>query len=545
MNDNTMDNIIQLDTHYTRSINLERDADSSEVLNAYIPTSRALLTLNQITDTFSDKACPRAWSLVGPYGSGKSSFAAFLGHLLEQKEHKNNATAIDILQKYNPTLADKINAHNNDNGYCIVVLTGSPASLSKRFVDALYQSAQRYFDKKPKPLILDELAQATESVLTTTEIINLLKKLKLAVSEISGKGVLIVIDELGKFLEYEARHQGDNDIFLLQELAEAAFHGGDVNILLVVLMHQAFEQYSKGLGEDLKNEWVKVQGRFETVPFLESAEQTLRVMAAAFKHQLTEQQTKDINGYVNTIVNVLDKQSALFPGLNVIPAIEILSQCYPLHPIAALILPTLCQKVAQNERTLFNYLGSQEPFGFKDALSRLENVGDWVLPWEIFEYFIQNQSASTTDHVTHRRWAEITTATERLGDANVLETQLLKTIGLFNILGSQAGFKASEEVLHCCFPSTVNVKQLLASLEAKSIINYRKFSSEYRVWEGSDFELDVAVKETVQQIGRINLAETLAHRNKLAPIVARKNQHYKARSNAEVLVAKLSNLCLA
>ena len=517
-----MDNIIQLDTHYTRSINLERDADSSEVLNAYIPTSRALLTLNQITDTFSDKACPRAWSLVGPYGSGKSSFAAFLGHLLEQKEHKNNATAVDILQKYNPTLADKINAHNNDNGYCIVVLTGSPDSLSKRFVDALYQSAQRYFDKKPKPLILDELAQATESVLTTTEIINLLKKLKLAVSEISGKGVLIVIDELGKFLEYEARHQGDNDIFLLQELAEAAFHGGDVNILLVVLMHQAFEQYSKGLGEDLKNEWVKVQGRFETIPFLESAEQTLRVMAAAFKHQLTEQQTKDINGYVNTIVNVLDKQSALFPGLNVTPAIEILSQCYPLHPIAALILPTLCQKVAQNERTLFNYLGSQETFGFKDALSRLEKVGDWVLPWEIFEYFIQNQSAATTDHLTHRRWAEVITATERLGDANVLETQLLKTIGLFNILGSQAGFKASVEVLHCCFPSAVNVQQLLANLEAKSIINYRKFSSEYRVWEGSDFELDVAVKETVQQIGRINLAETLTRRNKVSPIVARK-----------------------
>ena len=75
----------------------------------------------------------------------------------------------------------------------------------------------------------------------------------------------------------------------------------------------------------------------------------------------------------------------------------------------------------------------------------------------------------------------------------------------------------------CCFSSDVDISQLLAQLEQKSIINYRKFNSEYRIWEGSDFDLELAVKEKVQQLGRINLAETLAHRNKLASIVARKH----------------------
>ncbi len=145
-----------------------------------------------------------------------------------------------------------------------------------------------------------------------------------------------------------------------------------------------------------------------------------------------------------------------------------------------------------------------------------------IVQVEIFEYFIQNQPAATTDHLTHRRWAEVITATERLGHGSALEMQLLKTIGLFNILGSQAGFKASHELLPCCFPSDVDVSQLLTQLEQKSIINYRKFNSEYRIWEGSDFDLELAVKEKAQQLGRIKLAETLAHRNKLAPIVARK-----------------------
>lgn len=515
-----MKNTIQLDTHYTRSINLERDANSSDSLRAYIPTSRALQTLDKIADTFNQHSMPRAWSLVGSYGAGKSSFAAFLAHLLENRDTR--IIAEQKLQHYNRPLADKITAHTHEtSAYCIVLLTGSSESLSKRFVEALHQAAQRYWKEERTPDIVHELGRAKQQQQTITEILTLLKKLQLAVSKKAGLGILIVIDELGKFLEYEARHQGVNDIFLLQAIAEHATKGNAANILLVVLMHQAFEQYAKNLGETQRNEWSKVQGRFETIPFLESAEQTLRVMAAAFSNTLSSEQQHNISQQTVTIAQVLAKQNALFAGLTVETASQILSACYPLHPIAALILPTLCQKVAQNERTLFGYLGSQEAFGFKDSMEQ-KHIGEWVLPWEIFQYFIENQPLATTDHVTHRRWIEVLTAIERLGDAEALDIQLLKTIGLFNIIGSQAGFKASGELLALCFPDTVNVQSLLAGLQQKSIINYRKFNSEYRIWEGSDFDLDAVLSETVQQLGRFDLAETLERRGNTYPIVARK-----------------------
>ena len=188
MNDNTLDTFIQLDTHYTRSINLERDADSSDVLSAYIPTSRALQTLIQITDTFHQESYPRSWSLIGPYGSGKSSFAAFLAHLLENKNTKNSGIAQDILQRYNPALADKINDNIQDsNAYCTVLLTGSAEPLSQRFVEALYRASVRYWDQAPLPAIVEELEQAIHATLTSVDIINLLKKLKRAVHEKSGK----------------------------------------------------------------------------------------------------------------------------------------------------------------------------------------------------------------------------------------------------------------------------------------------------------------------------------------------------------------------
>ncbi|MGD7036932.1 hypothetical protein [Methylotuvimicrobium buryatense] len=520
-----MEAFVQVDTHYTRSINLERDIDSSPILNAYIPTSKAMLVLNKIASTFNDQSMPRAWSLVGPYGSGKSSFAIFLTHLLEHPNYMTSVTAEGLLTKHNPALAQKYIAHTQEsNAYCTVILTGSSESLSRRLLKAMHWAAESFWQEKQgkKPSIIKELAAAAQEGATVSEILALLHRLKQAVLHARGRGVLIVIDELGKFLEYEARHQGANDIYLLQALAEYAYKGGEANVLLVVLMHQAFEQYSKGLGETLLNEWVKVQGRFESIPFLESAEQTLRVVAAAFKSNLTESQRIAIRQQTQTIISVLAKQNALPVSVSAAIAEDILAKCYPLHPIAALILPVLCQKVAQNERTLFSYLGSQEHYGFQDGLKRLHNVGDWVPPWEIFEYFILNQPSMTSDHATHRRWTEVLIAIERLGDAKDSEIKLLKTIGLFNIMGAHGGLKASYPLLQQCFPDTDQVIVDLESLQTKSIITYRKFSAEYRIWEGSDFDLEAQVNEVTQQLGRIDLSDVLNKRKTLLPIVARR-----------------------
>ena len=106
-----------------------------------------------------------------------------------------------------------------------------------------------------------------------------------ALSKVGCPGMIIVFDEFGKFLEYESRFLGVNDVFLLQALAEHAHAGHSTKILLLVLLHQSIEQYARGVGESLKNEWAKIQGRFEEIPFLESAEQTLRVVNAAITQE--------------------------------------------------------------------------------------------------------------------------------------------------------------------------------------------------------------------------------------------------------------------
>ena len=73
---------IHVNTRYTRSVNVERDRGSPSIVKAYLPTARAVGLLEDVVGAFATRDQPRAWSLVGPYGSGKSSFALFLHELL-------------------------------------------------------------------------------------------------------------------------------------------------------------------------------------------------------------------------------------------------------------------------------------------------------------------------------------------------------------------------------------------------------------------------------------------------------------------------------
>lgn len=517
---------ITVNAHYTRSVNLERDANSASVINAYIPTSRALKTLSRIADTFTVDQAPRAWSLVGPYGSGKSSFAVFLSHLLAAHEQEATKSALSVLRKADGSLARRFqNIGKASAGHCCALLTGSPEPLSKRLASALADAAATYWSNRSgrSPAVINELrAQASKQQVAVSELMDSIRKLQNAVARSGGNGVLIVIDELGKFLEYEARHYGANDIYVLQAIAEHAYAGHAANVTLVVLLHQSVEQYAKGLGEHLKNEWAKVQGRFENVPFLESTEQVLRVVAAAFRHDFAQADQAKVWKVAAEAARLFARARALPGALDEEIAAELFMRCYPIHPMTALLLPVLCQKLAQNERTLFSYLGSQEPHGFRDSVAALKTTSDWIYPWEIYEYFILNQPATVSDHFTHRRWAEVLTAVDRLGDAPDTEVQLLKTIGLLNIVGAQGDFKASKDIVRLSLPNKKNTDAAVQALLKKSTIQFRKFNGEYRVWQGSDFDLNAAVEEQLSKLGRFDIADAVNRRHAMLPVVARK-----------------------
>jgi hypothetical protein len=514
---------IKVNAQYTRSINLERDSSSEAVVKGYIPTSIALQTLERIGNTMDMHDQPRAWSLVGPYGSGKSAFAVFLTNILSSLDEAAHKASMTVLNKASKSLASGYKSFKSGSGHCVVMLTGSSEALSSRLVRSLHVAAENYWARRTgaKPKIIQDLKKQTGKKIGHTKIIALINELQLAVSNSGGNGVLIVVDELGKFLEFEARGSDTSDIYLLQMLAEHAYKANKANLTVIAMLHQSFEQYARGMGKALRDEWSKVHGRFENIPFIETSEQVLRVVSAAFETKLSKPDQAEISKRANSVVKVLAKESALPGVMKEAESVKLLSRCYPLHPVSSLILPKLCQKVAQNERTLFSYLGSSEPHGFKNSLRELQSAKQWIEPWEIYEYFLLNQSASLLDPNTHRAWSEVMTAVDRLGDAPEAEVRLLKTIGLLNILGIKGGLKASKQILGLCLPVKKTALDALKALEDKSLINYRKFSGEYRVWQGSDFDLEEAISDRLATVVETSVAGLLNTEYQMQPIVAR------------------------
>ena len=86
--------------------------------------------------------------------------------------------------------------------------------------------------------------------------------------------LLLVIDEFGKNLEnIREDASAQTDPYLLQQLAEAG-QGSGLPIFVVTLQHLSFEDYLVGADQSLRQEWTKVQGRFDDVSFTESAGQS-------------------------------------------------------------------------------------------------------------------------------------------------------------------------------------------------------------------------------------------------------------------------------
>ena len=184
-------------------------------------------------------------------------------------------------------------------------------------------------------------------------------------SKTNYKGISITIDELGKHVEYAGINQKDGDIYVLQKIAEHNVSESHAPILFNVMLHQGIEFYAKELDTETKAEWRKIQEDLKKF-LIEGPEQSMRVLAKALKKFLKPSQLSKVKTVLKTPVQALLK-AKIFPNMNKIrEGVNFFSEVFPFHPLTAYILPLLAQKLAQNERTVFTFLGSSETFGFQD-----------------------------------------------------------------------------------------------------------------------------------------------------------------------------------
>lgn len=510
---------------FYRAIRLERDLAEPGALDGYLLTPQVKQVARRLEAGLRDGATERAWTLTGPYGSGKSTFALFLAQLLSAADRSSPAWT--LLKHQDLALAEHLALTLDGRGLLPVAVTLRRAPLALTVLEALRQAAGTLPRLNGVGVLLDDLAaDLVRPQPDSRAVVRRVEALRdLVVEHGPYKGILIALDELGKGLEYAARHAGE-DVFLLQELAEVASRSHDRPLVIIGILHQAFEQYGERLDLTARKEWAKVQGRFSDIAFLEPPEQQMRLASAAVA-ALALPGAAAWGGRLATIAESVVAAGHGPSGLKAEEFNALAANAYPLHPSLLIALPHLFRRLAQNERSLFAYLQSQEPFGLQE-LVRERPDGLMRLP-DLFDYVAANLGGSLARQTATRRWLEAVDATERAPSLPPLETALLKTIGVLGILGETPAVQPTSPLLALALadqPDDPAVQTALATLQSRSLVVFRRYSRVYRIWEGSDVDVEARIEEgqrkTAGQPGMADhLGRFLAHR----PLVARRHSH--------------------
>ena len=91
-----------------------------------------------------------------------------------------------------------------------------------------------------------------------------------------------MIDEFGQNLEHQAGAKADDDLFVLQALAERAADD-DRRVTIMTLQHLAYDEYLGFRDTSARTDWAKVQGRFADIPYIESKSGTYSLIAQTLR----------------------------------------------------------------------------------------------------------------------------------------------------------------------------------------------------------------------------------------------------------------------
>jgi hypothetical protein len=530
----TLDSLVTVSPRFARSVALVRDVHRSNALDGYILTPTGRDVLRRLAEALRRQSPVRAWSLTGPYGSGKSAFALLAAQALAGEQGvRNKARA--FLAEHDRELHEHVFGAGGPLGrkasrLCPVLVTGSRQPLERALAASLASSLRAIAGRGRPPQIVERLeALAGASSTNGTAIVELFEQASEYLERFGSDaaGILLIIDELGKFLEYGALNPDQGDVFVLQELAEAATRSPRP-FLFVTILHQAVERYAEHMSASRRAEWGKVQGRFEDVAFEERTEQILRLLAHAIRHDGEETGLKALRKQARAAAQ---EAVALALKAGAMPAAE-LQQClaasYPLHPLVAMVLGPLFRQLAQNERSLFAFLTSSEPFGFQEFLREEPIKGGPYRLDRVYDYVMTSLGPSLFAQHRGKLWAEVQSALDRLHDASALEVQLAKTIGLLQALGTAAGIPASARTLQVALQDAATAEETeeaLQSLSRRSVVVFRRHTAGYALWEGSDVDIEDRLTAARQSVERDqNLASFLAREAPAAPLIARR--HY-------------------
>ena len=491
---------VHIARRFQRSIRIDSDLHDPQALEGFIcPKSSCDVLMSMAHHVRETGHCAFTWT--GPYGSGKSSLVIALSALLSGDKTLQKAATT----AFGPETAKAVlsTLPPRSKGWQILPVVGrrgDPTQVIGEAIESVGLGTKGRSKEWTDTRIVSVLADAAHN------------------HPRSEGGLILFIDEMGKLLE-SAAGQG-SDIYLFQQLAEAASRSNR-RLLLIGVLHQAFEEYANRLSRELRDEWSKIQGRFIDLAVNTAGEEQIELLSRAIESDHQPSAPSKLSAAVAE--EVKRQRPAASGSLG-----TTLEACWPLHPVVACLLgPISRRRFGQNQRSIFGFLNSAEPHGCQEFL-RQATDGDLYQPHQLWDYLKANLEPAILASPDGHRWALAADAIERCEATNGsrLHLTLLKAVALFDLFKDRSGIAPTFDLLRICVPDKreSDIHKALNQLKAKSLVIFRKFNDAYGIYAGSDFDIDAALDSALEGVREIDFT-ALKQLAGLQPVLAKRHYH--------------------
>lgn len=461
---------------YTNNISTNILRDQTKKID-YIPTPNGKEIFDRIF--LHNYGANRSFNLIGNYGTGKSSFLWAIEKNISGEE------------QFFTNLDDK----NNPIDFEFIKIIGENSSLST--------------------VLATELKLTNK--LTPTAIISALEKRR-KIAQAKNKGLILIIDEFGKLLEYASSNKATDDIYLLQQISEWA-NNDQNNTYFIITLHQNFSNYGKNLSSQDKLEWEKVKGRFVDLVFNEPVEQLIYFASEKLKEF---EIPNDLDDKHQAIIKLIERSKLV--NLKTIVSDDLTRAIYPLDWLSANVLVNSLQRYGQNERSLFSFLSDTTRYSIKNL------GGNFFAVSNVYDYLVNSlpTEINSAENPHRAQWLTTFRALEKaeliFNDNFEVVSEVIKTISLVNIFSKVGGrFDKKFIIEYFNLTRTIDVNKILDKLDKAGIIRFYKHSNKINFLDGTDIDLDQELLLVTKEINdKFSLSNEIVNRIDFPILLAKK-----------------------
>lgn len=543
--------MLKVSPGFQYSVNIKYDIENAQKISSYIPTEKAIMFLEELVKSLEDSSKDRARLLIGPYGTGKSHLVAVFGALLEAKLPLE--VFKPILEKLSASgmteLVNLLESRIGRDRYLTVIINGNGKNLEqslligldqslksagisellpdtvfkyiletidlweKTFINTFEQFEKLLFIKysmtiKDFRLLIEEFNHKAYTILKdlypsltsgaefnpliVDDVSQLYQDVAKKLQYYNYKGIYVIFDEFNKHLETSVKEKEIIDLKPLQDFAEMCNRSEQNQVHLMLVSHQHISQYASKLSQELIDEWRKVEGRFRTFELTQRVSKTYNLISKVV--------IKDKYLWTSFLKENRDKFKQLNEKANIFGLFRDLSSeeldnwvvkgCYPLHPTTTYCLPKISNKIAQNERTIFTFLSTND---FNSLGSFIENnsEGFSLLTLDIlYDYFADLMKKQNYQDPIYNTWLNTSKALQKVKETDILAQRIIKTLGLINAVDEEQYLPSTIEIIKFALnidkESEEEFTEVLKYLVQKKILYLRKSDNRIQFFKGSD-----------------------------------------------------------